>query len=308
VNRFICLLAFSLGCGAPKAHIEPVVSSDLRDALSAKAALYRSALSSVQDTDGFVDFDRCDSLLHSGLIGAVVPGVNLEAARAESGQWFRRPLSYDECFATGASRSTISRDMLLGVMWWAWKNGRLDVLEDLRNYGQDHDWIMGEADSPATVLGRAYLTPGFRGLLCRTIVKMGGSSHGDCLVPQVYGPVDDFEAHLQVLTILLEGEVSGGVSASAVEALQRHVLRQPQNPLFAAALSRFGSAHYANTAASLLLSSPTWPADRLPDSESACSPWPVMHDYGADYVPCPDRAERYSGGDLLFIAYVLGVL
>jgi hypothetical protein len=194
-------------------------------------------------------------------------------------------------------------------MWWAWKNDRLDVLENLRDYGQAHDWIMGESDSTETKFGRTYLTPAFRGTLCRTIKKMGGSDHGDCFIPQVYSEsLTDFEAHLQVLTILLEAEVAGSLGNGALGALEAQVARQPNNPLFHAALSRFQNGGHADIAAKLLLDSSTWPAEHLPDSNSSCSPWPIMHDYGTDYQACPERDERYSGGDLLFVAYVLGVL
>ncbi len=307
MKRLFFAIVLFLACGRHETR-DIELSSDLRGALAAKVALYKSLLPEVQDANGFVATDKCDALLHSALVGVTVP-VALEVAQLEPGRWFRRPLNYDECFAAGASRSTISRDMLLGVIWWAWKNGRLDVLEDLRSYGQAHDWIMGEADSVETTVSRTYLTPAFRGTLCRTARKMGGADHGDCYIPQVYPEsLTDFEAHLQVLTILLEAEITGSLGSGAYGALQAQIARQPNNPLFHAALSRFQKGDHANIAASLLLNSPTWPADRLPDSNSACNPWPIMHDYGTDYEPCPERVERYSGGDLLFTAYVLGVL
>ena len=95
---------------------------------------YSQLVTDQQDSYGFLHVDRCDSTLWSGLLGAAGVPVDLTAARDSSGAWYRRPLSYAECYDCGGSKSTVSRDQLLGVLWWAWRSQRADVLLDLLKY------------------------------------------------------------------------------------------------------------------------------------------------------------------------------
>ena len=96
-----------------------------------------------QDKHGFVETKHCDSTFLSGLIGSNKL-IDTDLTKAHDKKWFRRPTDYPECYFCKESRSTISRDTLLGVYWWAHANNRTDVLEDIWNYAWKHFWRMGE--------------------------------------------------------------------------------------------------------------------------------------------------------------------
>ena len=298
----ILLLALLLtACGKPE---KPPVDGHPDSELSAKRDLYGSLLPSVSDAHGFIETDKCDSLIVSSLLGALGLPVTVEAAELEPGRWLRRPTSYPECYASGGSRSTISRDMLLGVMWWAWRAKRLDVAQDLWSYGTSRDWFMGEGRMGGTDTWFVPLVP----LLARLIHALGGESHEARLFPiaSEKNRHTGFAAHLQVLQLLLDGELSGGLSEDAVRSLKWQYERQPRNPLFSAAYYRFSGDEGAREAStSALKDERLFPANRLPTSADRCDGWIIERDEDdEDWAPCGE-GRTHSGGDFLLSEAVL---
>lgn len=286
-----CLLLCSCG-PLLRADTEPL---DAAPGPVATAALYRAA------APGWVDADLCDSLLFTGLVEAVDPtGVDLTAAEDpdEPGRWYRRPVSSPECWAAGESRSTISRDGLLGVMWWAWRHGRLDVLERLWTYGASRNWVMGDDD-----LGGAHtvLTPAYVGTLARLIGELGGARR----LPAEQLPVSwgqglrGYEAHVQVLHALLRGEAFGHLSEDAVAMLAAHAAREPRNPLFQLAAARWAGGSAAALRAALAAPQ-LWPPDRLPTAADRCEAWLPQRDTDDGWAPCAS-GRTHSGADLRFV-------
>lgn len=264
---------------------------------------YLSLIPTVQGPSGFISTDRCDSLLLSSLLASVAPGI-VDPRSAEDtvhpGRWYRRPVSIPECYSTGESRSTISRDQLLGVLWWAWRTQRLDILQDLWRYGEERSWFMGDGrlDGADTQFGPLV------GLLAREIFALGGSDYAARLVPlpaeTEQGSVG-FDAHLQVLEILLAGEIGGDISDSALERLREQVARQPRNPLYQYAAHRYTDG--VQGAATALLSDPAlYPSDHLPTSADRCEEYLPQRDDGPDWQPCPAEGRTHSGVDFLFVA------
>src|SRR5690349_11473466 len=90
-----------------------------------KLLLYLTLAQDQRDGDGFIEWKNCDSLLFSGLVGAFdAPGdLVIEAARDENGAWHRRSLGHQECYPH-LSKSTVSRDMFVGLLWFVWKQKR----------------------------------------------------------------------------------------------------------------------------------------------------------------------------------------
>jgi hypothetical protein len=271
--------------------------------LHERADAYREALPSVLDDYGFADVAHCDSTTFSGLLAAAGVDVQMEAAEVSPGEWLRRPAEYVECFATGASRSTISRDALLSVVWWAWSARELAVLERLWEFGSKRAWKMGDGRwGGVDTLANTNLIA----LLARAIDALGGDAPGWALalLPMWSDQVGGFERHLQVSQIALWGELTGSIPESAVALLQKHAEAQPWNPVLRAAADVWDGGD--RTKASL--DPRLWPAERLPTSADRCSAWVAMEDaWAPGWLGCPDEQPlRYhTGGELLFAVRLL---
>lgn len=264
--------------------------------------MYLAALPSVQDKHGFVESDKCDSITFSALLAATGATIDVEAAEEKPGRWLRRPTDYPECWAAGESRSTISRDGLLAVMWWAWTNKRLDVLERMWAYGESRSWFMGDGrlNGADTFFGQLYST------LAQAIYTLGGEDHTIArLVPVVWADCADYKCHIQALHAALRFEVYGGLSLTAQHQLEQSAARQPWNPLLEAVRARTAGQNESR-AQQLLEQSPYHPTDRLPTSADHCEAWPVQRDATSkSFTPCPDREHTWSGGDWLFTDWYL---
>lgn len=300
--------------------------------LAEKYEVYRKLLKSQQDKDGFVYSDHCDSLLFSGLVGCVPEtGVSVTAAQDASGQWFRRPLSLPACYdcsqpwsfwsrikeiattltfdafnqgywKTQAQQiferggSSISRDMFVGLLWYAFYNKRLDISEAVISYALKNWCIMGSG-TPT----RTFMTPGLLSTWAWVSYRLGGPSRPWLrYIPQSESAsVTGFQAHLSVLHILLRNKLTG--KDGYRDLLNGHYARQPQNPLFA-----FAAKEYL-MAAQLLMNSKLWPEDRLPNNHDRSSDWLLQRDYGADWQPDNDYSMEmtFCGGDFLFVAWLL---
>lgn len=292
------------GCGRP--GDKPETHLSVREQLEQRRSEYLTLLPDVQGEAGFVDADHCDSVLFSGLMASSgIDSIDVEAAEddAKPGRWYRRPVTEPECYSIGASRSTISRDMLLGVMWWAWAEKRLDVLERMWSYGEARDWFMGDDSAGGFHTQLGPLIP----LLAREILALGGEDHWAWRRIPLASESDegktDFEAHLQVLQIMLNAEVSYGVTEKGLARLREQAERQPGNPLFQYALHAWTDGQL-DVAANLLLNEQYWPTGRLPTSADRCSNWVLERDSGADWEPC-DAGRTHSGGDLLFTSWLI---
>lgn len=280
-------------------------NSEATLALRLKMESYeRLARPLVDQESGFLYAEDCDSLLFNGLYYASVidthtGAFDLAKAQSPSGRWERRPVAKGPCYPD-ESKSTISKDMILGVMYFAWKTRRLDIAESLASYGEAHNWIMGEPDSQ---LDRVVMTPSQIGLLYQVIYRLGGADTAARHLPDVYPEgKTGFEAHLEVISILLHAEVDDqeGVTDVMLGRLREQASRQPDNPLFLAALRRFDGDR--TEALKALMESPHWPSDALPTSAQHCARWLVEKDDGDDWKPCPDKNETYLGGDFMFAA------
>jgi hypothetical protein len=289
--KLLAIIVLLTACGAPADHNEPAPAG------------HRELLHTVQDENGFVETVRCDSLLFSGLLGSV-PNVDVDllAARDEAGQWFRRPTK--DCLATSRSKSTISRDMLVGVLWWSWRNDRLDVIEDLIQYASDHDFVMGQHDGSLEGRGRVILSPALAMTMAKLRLKLGGADSVYAHTPLVWPTIEPgFQRHLQVLHILLRAELDGGVSAQEASLLATYVKEEPGNLLWQAAARR----HLNHNATGWVKLADKYPLGRLPSARNEwCDEWPVQRSANSKgQLPCPESTRIHSGGELLFAITIL---
>ena len=264
-------------------------------AVTSKANQYKILLQQVQDTDGFIETSHCDSTLFSAL---TFEGVQLEAAEEGPGRWIRRPTTYPECYAAGESKSTISRDMFIGIFWYAWRKQDLPMLNRIWDYGFSNFWKMGDGDA-----SRVMFTPIMISTLAQMIYRLGGENHniarniGTAWVSELEG----FQAHLQVLLIGLRGVIyMDGISQRAVKMLKYNHDREPNNHLFQAMYHKFSDGNQAE-AINLLLGYPV----SLPTSADWCSPWPTERDYNTDSTLSCNENRIHSGGELLFSYYLI---
>lgn len=266
--------------------------------LEAKFDLYLRLLPSTQDTNGFVQYHECDSLLFSGLLGAV-PGTNVNLTAAQNPTeltWHRRPLNYPECCPEGAA-STISKDMMIGICVFAYANRRLDIAEGVIKYALSHWLVMGKATDLKTKLSRCVISPGLLATFAEISYRLGGPNRWWLrYLPQYESPsVTDYQAHLSALHVILRHKLTGKISSSNLELMKMHARRQPQNPLFHIAAGDTESAEAA------LSSEKIWPSTRLPTSLDRSEPWVIQRDQGHDWEPNIDAPLRWhSGGDYLF--------
>ncbi len=315
-TKFLLLLL--LICNCSRSGLPDTTSNTDRSLIPAveqKVNLYVDLLQEQRlGPDGFINYKTCDSANASGILGAAIPGlVNLPAARAADGSWRRRSLALPDCYfstpeelgALGGSGSSISRDMLTGIMWWIWKNNRLDLAIDMMEYARSHNYIMGSGD-PARVL----LMPNLTKLLADIIYQLSNKevdylSERLLLVPVYSARLADYEAHIQMWQILLDGEVNGGLRPSEFNVIRAQYERRSDNPLFAAANARWISGDFTRALRDLL--DPRWPDDRLPERSEYCTDIWIATDNPAELLPCTESslARFHPSGWEVVVIYKL---
>jgi hypothetical protein len=186
------------------------------------------------DENGWITPDDCDGMIWSGKVLAVLnPGFgDIRAAEYddEKGKFSRRPKPY--CWTKDGgdqgSKTTWSKDMAIGglIPYVLLQNDR-SILSDHMSYGERKGWQMGEPLAD----GRAIYTPSLVGMLHRLAKKMG-LKHDNFYVQVGHiwnSGLVDYKAHLQVMSIWIEGEIAGGkISAAMRQRIIEHVTREPK--------------------------------------------------------------------------------
>lgn len=288
----LCMVA----CGKKEDAQDP--PSMPSPALLAKVQKYLELQAEVEDQDGVIEGEDCDSA-HWNLLRSV-GGRRVNARLFMDGdrRLHRRTARYPECYP-GRSDSTMSPDMLLFALAYGMDSRDLGLIQDIFSYGKEHSWIMGDGDRARTLM-----RPNMQGLYARAIKNLGGPDFAEWLLPNpIVGNPSGYEAQLQVVNVLVDACVNGGIGQDGKDALRAQVARQPNNALFLAALSRF-DADVQGRAQDALLNGRIWPADRLPTSADRCEQWLTQRDEGADWDPCPAEGHKHSGGDFLFASAI----
>lgn len=260
--------------------------------LKQKFDTYTSLIKQTQDSNGFIQSDKCDSLLFSGLVGSV-PNVtiNIDAAYDRAtGTWHRRPTCCPSCYPT-ESKSTISRDMFIGLAWYCYYNKRLDIVEQIIKYALSHWLIMGKGE-----ISRTLMVPGLLSTYAWISYRLGGPSRPWLrYIPQFESKiVKGFEAHLSILHIMLRNKLTG--KEACKDIIKMHAERQPNNPLFLIADGQ------RQEAIKILMDGRYWPDYRLPTEQDRSEPWLPERDYGKDWLPDKNGTKTHSGGDFIFCA------
>lgn len=268
---------------------EPVEPSTPWEELQAIDKTYRELIGGEQDGHGFVYTDHCDSLIFSALLASVGVEVEVEAARV-GGRWYRRP-SHD-CYQRNESGSSISRDGLLAVIEWAYRNDRPGVLEDIAVYGRDNDWVMGEGDLTAT-----YFNPHMRMLLLTVYRALTGEDLDVGLAGWLFGYTVGYQANLFLLQANLLSDIDGEVSSEVYEIAFKHYQRNPDNPWYSFVYHKLSDGDFSEPISQLLA---MYPPDRLPTNRDWCDEWVVQREAGDDWQSC-NRTHQHVGGPLIYI-------
>lgn len=270
----LCLMSCSLLPGhKPKSvdEDERALASMLRDEFDLRLAAVRQL---ADPATGWPSVTDCDGTLWAGLLCAAgATEVNILEAEHFPGEIHRRPeigcyphdLNGD---GRPDSRSTISKDMVVGYVRCLWNRKDLEPLQRLADYGEESDWIMGK---PESELGRVYIgVSNLPGIIGRAIDRL---SEGYDRRPYrqwapIFPPVkEDFEYHIQTQTILLEGDISGSIRSQALERLGDHVKAMPNDYLAHVALGIY--TDNMSEAVDLLLDDPEPPSYVRGDSPEA---------------------------------------
>lgn len=268
--------------------------------LNSKYMAYRQRMRAKQDRHGFIDTHHCDALLFSGLVGCV-PGIRIDIEAAFDGKlWHRRPIE-KSCFPDH-SKSTISRDMFVGLALFCYFNDRSDIATNVVKYALTHWLIMGKATSLSVKLGRCFL--GF-GLLS-TFAKLSRKWY---FWPLTLLPADvklsklptGYAAHIQVLHVLLRDLIDGN-DPSTNQIILQQAVREPMNPLFNIATGNYQAA------IDVLSNGSLFPEDRLPTSKERRESWLPQRDFGTDWFPANGPAVEHHGGDFIFCYWLMTYL
>lgn len=280
-------LPLLLGCGSTN-MLQPVWDAQWQSTAQVYATL---------QPGGWLTETHCDSVLFSGLLGSTpYSKVNLTEARDETGKWYRTPSH--NCYRSGGSGSSTSADMMIGMVWWAVHNNRVDVIEDFVRQSQRTNWVIGEGDP-----GAVFIKPHFRRWLYEVLQAAGSDVYSEGVVNSyLWFPIPTgFQAHLQLLQIALLGKMTGELTAIQQEVIRQHYERYPHNPLYAVL-----HAKWVDASTPVPLKPQWYPPARLPRSADRCAGWLPERDgtNPQDYLPC-SKGEQHTGGDLLFLEWLM---
>lgn len=282
------------GCGP--GHHSTLASSSTVATLTPLRALYRTLSAEMVDSDGFITPLDCDSLLFSSLLAVGRDqAIDLQAAELSPGQWYRNPDKQ------GCDSST-SRDMLTGLIVYFYHFKRLDLANELYDYGSSNDWNVGTGSSVNNGF-KTIMTPGLIALLSEVIYSLGGSNHPERNLPNVYSTTPGYESHLTMLAIGLLGEMRS-LSSSELLVLKTIATLNPLNALAQALYHKFSDG---DQTVALQLIANRWPQNRLPTTADWCEPWATQRGDGDTGIitPCSPPLTKHTGGDLLYVIHVI---
>lgn len=308
---FILMTAGTIGCSrGNKDHATK--EEDSRVLVEAKAKLY-CGLSGVKDRGWAVD--ECDGAGFTSLHAVACQNLEIDLGvfEDETGRMHRSPdhtkcwnyaKTPDENKAAGF-KAGFSRDHVLMRLVAAVETKDLAWVNRYLAFANTNKGKICDAIDDFYTVGRCMLTPTIWTLLYDAQTKLEGEAPAALKDSSDDAQPVDYEAHLQVLRILLRGRISGAITDGELASLKAQAERVPENALFQAAYHRFLDGDQS-AAYRLLLDEKHWPDAALPTSAQHCTDYLYQRDSAADWAPCPEEGETFDGTDFVFAAYVAG--
>ncbi len=272
------------------------------------------AVTKFLQTEGKIQ--KCDSALFAGLLGVACPGVDMTIFEKEDspGQICRTPgcdCYLPETKTDNGSDSQYSKDMNIGVQLnMAVNLEKKDLVGRIVTYLTDHNLVMCEALNNTTWLTKCILPPTpmqeWQDILKKIQGKpIEGGQETLGLNPTQQFVAGGFKRHLAVLSVLMEGEIYGGISDISMATLKKHAKAEPNNLVYNAAYQLYSKGEMRDIAWEWIS---TCPLERLPNNhEDWCTDYKFQRDeLGSDWEVCPDREfEEHPGIDCAFAAWII---
>ncbi len=210
----IFLLATSCGYFEKPSNTSAPTQSERRAELQEKFDVNLKDLIATDDqATGWPAPSDCDGTLWCGMAKSVGAPCDLSLAEYKPGEIHRRPEALGECY-NGREGGTVSNDMLLGYLIGEWQAQDQAAFERLDAFGEARNWTMGDGDATLTVL-----RPNGVGLLGRIlyVLSNGATDKAYRRIPPVFtGHVEDYEIHLRLEGIMLNGAVNSALAAKGL--------------------------------------------------------------------------------------------
>lgn len=272
--------------------------------LQAKFQTYSKLYEGALDAAGFVE--GCDGLLFTSLL--VASGLNHDIAQAESseqpGRWYRS--ADHSCYPSGRSRSSISRDMLLGLSLALWQTSDGSAVNRFLLYSQKNKGVLGDAIDGEELAGAATMSPGLLSLYSELDYLLNGrTSANRGYFPELGKGFAGFEAHLMALRLILKSALYGGLIDTDFNLIASQVSTQPQNALFQTIYHAFTDGD-GSKAADILLDEKYFPSDSLPGSAQRCELYLWQRDQNSkDWQPCASENQTFPAVDFFWVYALL---
>jgi hypothetical protein len=280
------------------------VDAARQEKLAEKYETYRRLYSGALDKAGFVP--GCDGLLFTSLL--VASGLNQDISQAESktepGRWYRS--ADHDCYPTGQSRSSISRDMLLGLSLALWQTGDAAAVERLLQFSEQNKGILGDAIDGEELAGAATMSPSLLSLYSELDYRFSGrTSVNRGYFPELGRNFVGFEAHLMALRLILKSSLYGGLIDTDFNRIAEQIPTQPQNALFQTIYHAFTDGD-GTLAADILLNEKYFPSNALPGSAQRCELYLWQRDQNSDdWLPCSDENLTFPAVDFFWVYALL---
>lgn len=280
------------------------VSVERRQKLDARFQTYKRLLGSALDNAGFVE--GCDGLLFTSLLVASGFAQNIQKAESatEPGRWYRS--ADHNCFPSGQSASSISRDMLLGLSLALWQTNDGLAVDRLLTFHVKNKGVLGDAIDGKELAGAATMSPGLLSVISEMDYRINGrTSDNRGYFPELGKTFAGFEAHLMGLRLIQKTALYGGLIETDFALIASHLKTQPQNALFQALQHGFTDGD-GNAAADILLNEQLFPPDALPGSSQRCEMYLWQRDQNsADWKPCASENKRFPPVDFFWVYALL---
>ena len=290
----LLLLILIAACSRTK----PVESKTPLAEVQAKRDVYLSLQKSQMDEFGWLS-PKCDGLLFNSLAAYAGQSIDVMKAEKESGLWERHP-SFS-CYPE-ESKSTISKDMMSGLILYLFMSKNFDALERILTRCNDNKVAgglgceIGEAIDQETYWSRVVLPISTINEIEEMLNKRPTPE------PQ---KVVGFTDHLESLKLYRSALLHKGLTVYEVENLRILKESSPNNAVYSSLYHKYTDGNFSK-AISVLMDERYFPSDRLPTDCDRKSHYIFERDEDDDWQPKPDcTGEVHPGIDLTFVVKIM---